>query len=252
MTTTPPNPNLKGPNQPVLESILLALKLKQYKYLRDIIKEQNIRLDDWDHAIIKALGSDGGYSNKNKEALCWVLEKGEYKTKHPEIALCIYSQCDRPQGVKELLEQGCEATEPPWKGAQNAAEFAIYSDSKECLELLTKTCSQRELEKLLSSCALNQSPECALHILKEINKPTPIAKEAWETWEKYAKTHNDSHLPEKLAQKLAQKIATLDIQELLGKTKPTQENNVHLKILSQELQKRLLKEKVSTSKTLEI
>lgn len=232
------NTSKKDDEKSLFESLIIFLKLNQFKFLEEIILEKKIQIDAWDHKLLKSIGTSKNQSHK--EALLWILERGDYKTKHPQIALCVLCQCDQPKEVKELIEQGCDTKEPPWEGGKNAMEFAIHGDSASCLEILVKNFPANELDKLLLNCASQEANQCSITILKEFKKPNPITNDIWEIWSK----HPEFPQMQTLAQTLTAKTTTPTLQKLLKSRTSKTNNTPHINIISKELQMRKFKEAI--------
>lgn len=219
----------------ILESLTVFVKLKQFKYLDNIIKERGIEIDGWDHALLKAVGV--GTLPEDNRTLEWILERGNYKEKHPNIALCIYSQCNNHKKVQELLNNGLDPKKSPWQGAEDSIGFAIHGDSHDCIKLLTKGLPTNELASILLKSSSHNAPKCTIELLKEFKHPIAIAKAAWDLWTQ--NENNSIQFPVEVALPLAEKIVTLDIKRLL---KPKHGKTIlHKEILTKEIQKRNLK-----------
>jgi len=224
-----------SPKNSTLESLTVCVKLKQFKYLDQIIKEKGLEIDGWNHALLKSVGA--GVVPEDNRTLEWILDRGSYKTKHPLIALCIYCQCNNMPEVAKLLEDGLDPKESPWKGAEDAFGFAIHGDSQDCIKLLTKELPANELASILLKASSHSAPKCTIEILKEFKQPVAITKGAWDLWSQNEK--ESTLFPTDVASSLANKLTTPDIKRLLKPKKGA--TTSHRNILTKEIKTRNLR-----------
>jgi hypothetical protein len=224
-----------SPNNSLIESLTVFLKLKQFKYLDSIIEERGIKVDGWNHALLKSVGA--GVVPEDNRTLEWILDRGNYKTNHPLIALCIYCQCNNSTQVAELLGGGLDPTKSPWKGAEDAFGFAIHGDSQDCIRLLIKKLPANELAPIFLKASSQNAPKCTIEISKEFKHPVAIAKGAWDLWSQNEK--GSTPFPTDVAASLANKLTTPDIKRLLKPKKGY--STSHKNILAKEIKTRNLK-----------
>lgn len=222
-----------NPKNQIFESLLVFLKAKQFEYIDSIIEERGIKLDGWDHGLLKAIG---GSHRDNKEHLLYLLERGKYKENHPQIALCIYCQCNSPKEVKELLDQGLDPKRSPWQGAESALGFTLLGDSVDALKLLIKDFSQDEIGHALISSSSTIATECTIELAKKLSKPMPKVKDAWQLWA-------NRGLPLKVAQALSKKLLNSDIKTLLS-LKDSEHPKILNKVLEKEYKTREIKKEL--------
>jgi hypothetical protein len=218
-----------------LESLTVFVRLKQFKYLDSIIKERGLEIDGWDHGLLKAVGV--GALPEDSRTLEWILDRGNYKEKHPQIALCIYSQCNNHKEVQELLNNGLNPLKSPWKGAEDSLGFAIHGDSQDCIRLLIKKLPANKLASILLKASSHNAPKCTIEILKYFKHPVAIAKGAWDLW-----SQNEEKaipFPADVATCIANKLVKLDIKRLLNPKKGS--TPCHENILIKEIKTRNLK-----------
>jgi len=230
---------------PLLNSILVFLKLKQFKYLNNLLKEKEVDICKDNHYLLRAVGS----SNPSKKTLEWILEKGDYVNKHPQIALCILSQCNEVEKVEKILESGIDPDQPPWEGAESAIEFAIEGDAGECVQSLCNTIPANKLDFLIRKASHGARASATIALLNQIKTKTQSADTCWQIWEK------NSEFPTEVAQALAPKLSSNFIKTLLNKNSPKtrEEDSYHLQTLKKEKHKRQFRKKVSeNSKSLSL
>jgi hypothetical protein len=239
----------------ILEGLLVFLRLKQFDYVENILKENGICVDAENHSLLKSFGA--GWYGQDTEALLWILEKGNYSKRYPEIALCIYSQCNANEEVKNLLKQGLNPKKAPWSNSEDPIGFALRGDADKCLKELVdhlpKEDLTKDLESLLLASSEKRAQNCTITVTQKIKKPTPNAEIAWYLWQ------TKDNYPENVALSIAKILPTLNIERILKRSKKINvkgTKNVnkerYASLLNKELKTRVFKEKISSSKSFEI
>jgi hypothetical protein len=222
-------------NGPIIGGLVVFLGLRRFEEVERILKDRGIEIDADDHALLKSAGANS--HRAHKESIAWILDKGQYKLKHPQIALCGYCHCDMPNHVSDLLQQGFDPKEEPWEGAENAVGFCLHGDSAQCLKLITQNYPSSELESLIYISSNRNAPNCTIALTEELKRPIKGLERSWKTWAE------KESFPKEVARTLASKLPTLEIQRLVKRNK--EEKRPEINILVQELKRRDLQKKLA-------